>query len=434
MAQKGQKDGESGKKADAPGKKPAAGAKGKPQKQDGGKQGAQGQEGESDQGLLRQLLQARNRSKTELGRAPQLPVLPPPTPARAAGIAIGRIAENLYQLPLEAESVALDGASLAELPELLPEGALLIVLQGTGEAMGVMALCRDTVMALIEIQTLSRVTARPAPCRKLTRADALMCAEFANALMAELGAELEALDDFAGMGDFRYATYLEDPRPLALILEDRPFRSLAFRVGLGHESARKAMIFLALPKPDVPDGKDIPADPADARAEPVPRVMTLAAPKPPGTGGAGTVTLASAMREVPVDIVAVLCRRRITLRELRALEPGKVLNLPRVSLADATLELADGQVLARGKLGEAEGCHALRLHDPDVPIAEDAGILRQMPMPGEQEDGMLLADPIATALPVDMAAPDPFLQGDGEADPASDPGPDIVPTVSSGAA
>lgn len=389
-----------------------------------------GQEDETGQGVLQRLLQARNRSKTELGRAPQLPVLPRPTPAEAAGTAMGRIAETLYQLPLKADSVALDGASLAELPELLPDGALLIVLQGAGEAMGVMALCRETVMALIEIQTLSRVTARPVPRRKLTRADALMCADFVNALMAELGRELNFLDGFAGIGGFRYATYLEEVRPLALILEDQPFRSLTFRISLGGEPGRKAEVFLALPKLPVSEERPCPPGMADPSV-PVERDMVPMETVSAASAMTGSKTLAPVMQEVPVDVVGVLCRRRITLRELRALKQGQVLSLPRVSLSDATLELAGGQVLARGKLGEAEGCHALRLHDP---AAGHSDIPLPMSMPDTQEDDAPLANPIEAALPVDLAIPDEFLRDKTRADEPADPGANTVPTVTSGAA
>ncbi|RMC36317.1 FliM/FliN family flagellar motor C-terminal domain-containing protein [Paracoccus alkanivorans] len=424
MAQKGQKGGENGKKAEASGKKSAAGIKDKPQKQDSGKQGAEGQENESGQGVLRQLLQARNHSKTELGRAPLLPVPSPTTPAHAAATAIGRAAETLYQLPVQAKSVKLNGLSLAELPELLPEDALLIVLQGAGEAMGVMALCRETVTALIEMQTFSRVTDRPAPRRKLTRADALMCAEFANTLMAELGTELEDRDGFAGIGDFRYATYLDEPRPLALILEDKPFRSLSFGVGLGAKPARKATIFLALPKSAVAEEAEAKTGIADGRA-----AARQIAPPPSIRHGPDTATLASVVRDVPVEVVGILCRRRITLRELRALGDGQELALPRVTLSDATLELTSGQVLARGKLGEAEGCHAIRLHDPKNLAEEETGAAQPAPMAMRDMDGdvMQVAGPAETAMPVDLSAPDEFLAGSGE-----EPGANMLPILSSG--
>lgn len=103
------------------------------------------------QGVLRRLLQARERTEVGSGKAPQLPHLSPPTPARAAATAVGRAADRLYKLPVQPISVTPGGLTLAELPELLPEGGLLAVLQGPGEALGVMALSFEAVTALIEI-------------------------------------------------------------------------------------------------------------------------------------------------------------------------------------------------------------------------------------------------------------------------------------------
>lgn len=433
MAQKGQKNEETGQKSGASKKKAASGTKDKPQQQSGEKKASKGQEGEGAQGVLRQLLLARNRSKTELGRAPQLPVLPRPTPAQAAATAIGRVAETLYQMALKSDAVALDSASLAELPELLPEGALLIVLQGAGEEMGVIALCRDTVMALIEIQTLSRVTSRPIPQRKLTRADALMCAEFVNTLIAELGQELTPLDGFARIGEFRYATYLDEPRPLALILEDKPFRTMSFQIEMGVKPARKSKIFLALPASIGSEEKSSPPETGAASVVALQDMSaqenTLPRPKETGLG-----TLAPTVQDVSIDVVGILCRRRVTLRELREMKEGEVLTLPRVSLAGATLELKDGQVIARGKLGEAEGCHALRLRDPEMPVAADSEFPRQAPNIDGQVDALPMPDPMDVALPIDMTAPNEFLLGDGETDFDSNPDEDSAQTVTSGAA
>src|SRR5690606_465638 len=120
---------------------------------------------------------------------------------------------------------------------------------------------------------------------------------------------------------------------------------------------------------------------------------------------------------------------RITLRELRALGDGQELALPRVTLSDATLELTSGQVLARGKLGEAEGCHAIRLHDPkNLPEEETgAGQSAQMAMRDMDGDGMQVADPAGAAMPVDLSAPDEFLAGSDE-----EPGANMLPILSSG--
>lgn len=302
-------------------------------------------------GRLRALLQARAQVGTE--KPACLPQPQPLSPARAAANAVGRAAERLYRLPVLPIDIRPGAATLAELPELLPDQPLLVVLQGPGDQIGMMALSFDTVTALIEVQALGRVTARPPERRRLTRSDAAICVDFVNALMAELGTEMAAVEGFGPVSGYRYATHLDDPRPLVLMLEDRPYRSLSLDLRFGGAETRDGTILIALPhRPE--------ARVADA-------ARALPAPTPTAATGA---TLAHAMTAAPVEVVGVLCRRTVTLGELRALVPGKLLPLPRVTLAEARLETRDGQLLATGKLGESEGCHALRLHDPSRPAAE----------------------------------------------------------------
>lgn len=304
----------------------------------------------SQAGRLRALLQARAQDSCD--KPARLPKPQPHSPARAAANAVGRAAERLYRMPVLPVDIRPGTATLAELPELLPDPSLLVVLQGPGDQIGVMALGFDAVTALIEVQALGRVTARAAERRRLTRSDAAICADFVNALMAELGTEMAAVEGFGPIQGYRYATQLDDPRPLVLMLEDRPYRSLSFDLRFGGAETRDGSILIAVPcKPE--------ARPAEARP------MSPAAPAP----AAASESLAGAMAAAPVEVVGVLCRRTITLGELRALVPGTMLPLPRVTLAQARLETPGGQLLATGKLGESGGCHALRLHDPARPAA-----------------------------------------------------------------
>ncbi|WP_295049563.1 FliM/FliN family flagellar motor C-terminal domain-containing protein, partial [uncultured Paracoccus sp.] len=295
-------------------------------------------------GLLKTLLRARKGDGDKPGRIPQPQPL---SPARAAANAVGRAAERLYRMPVLPVEIRPGAATLAELPELLPDQSLLIVLQGPGDQIGVMALGFETVTALIEMQALGRITARPSERRRLTRSDAAICVDFVNALMSELGTEMASVDGFGPIQGYRYATHLDDPRPLILMLEDRAYRSLAFDLRFGGAETRDGQILIAVPhKPDT------------RAAQPQPAARSAAPAAEPAVPAAQT--LASAMADAPVEVVGVLCRRTVTLGELRALAPGKLLALPRVTLAEARLETPDGQLLARGKLGEAEGCHALR--------------------------------------------------------------------------
>ena len=66
-------------------------------------------------------------------------------------------------------------------------------------------------------------------------------------------------------------------------------------------------------------------------------------------------------RGKPVRVVGILCRRKLSLQALRALGPGSLIPLPQNVMDEARVETPNGQLLALGRLGEADGFHALRL-------------------------------------------------------------------------
>lgn len=361
-------------------------------------------EGQAAQGaVLRRLLRARNTSRVDAGEAPGMPQNLPQTPARGAATAVGRAAERLYGLPVRPVSVVPGALTLAELPEILPDPALLAVVTGPGEAVGVVALDPATVTTLIEVQALGRVTARPVEKRRLTRSDAMMCAEFVNRLLAELKVEISDLEGFEGYTGFSFLSHLDDPRPLMLMLEDTGFRSLRMTLSMGTETARReGRIVVALPQRRLPAERGLPAPRPAIVGAPLAVTGDKSASGPaaapmPAPGGPDTLT--AAMQNAPVELVGVLCRRKVSLGELRNLRPGKLLALPRVSLYDARVETRTGQVLAHGKLGEADGCHAIRLHDPAALRAETetweaetqaalAGIVARRPAMGVPEPAL----------------------------------------------
>lgn len=350
---------------------------------------AEADEGDRDGqagGVLRRML--RSRSQAEPPRAPILPPAPPPTPAKAAATAIGRTAERLYGLAIPDVRVTQGVVTLAELPEVLPDLPLVVVLQGPGENLGAISLCPQTVASLIEIQALGRVTARPLERRRPTRSDATLCADFINMLLTELAAETDGLDGFQGIAGYRFLTALDDPRPLALMLEDKPLRSLTFDLRIGSTDLRDGQVLLVLPQ---------------ARKQPTPKPQPTPAPVAAPAPVVAKPSLGAPMRQAQIEVVGVLCRRKVSLAELRALAPGRVLQLPRACLTDARLETADGQILAAGKFGEAEGCHAIRLRDRDAaPAPETLAPASATPVP----------DP-----PEDLAQPDPFRPGTAVAAP-----------------
>ena len=284
--------------------------------------------------------------------APPPLVAHPPTPTRIAATAAAQSARRVAGLTVSCERATAATCSLAELREHLPDHALLAIIEGGIDRLGVIALSPGTVSALIEMQTLGRLTAATPEARKPTRADAALAAEFIDGVLAGFEGVPQA-PDVAVLAGFRYASHLADPRPLDLMLEDRGFQTLRLDLRLGPAGEREGVIFLAVPL--------LPGTPRLAAPAPVsddPAAEDAPATAPPRR------TLAAAMRDAPIALSAVLCRRRITLAELRALVPGAMLSLPRQSLSEARLEAAGGHVLASGRLGEADGFHALRLQAP----------------------------------------------------------------------
>ncbi len=279
---------------------------------------------------------------------------------RAAATALGRAAERQARLPVFVEKVELARMTLPELPELLPERALLAVVEGWRDALGVVAVCPGLLASLIEMQAIGRITSRPTQARRPTRTDASISADFVNALLGELARECLGQAGCPDFGAFRYATYMDDPRPLSLMLEDGEMLRLTLRFRLGPGGQRDGTLMIALPI----ERANYAALPAGATP------VTEAMPAPLDEDTAPSEgSLCDAMQQVPISLVGILCRRKVSLQMLRNLAPGALIPLPQNVLDDARIETPQGQVLARGRLGEADGYHAIRLRDPDLGLA-----------------------------------------------------------------
>ncbi len=321
---------------------------------------------------------------------------------RAAATALARAAEKQAGLPVFVEKVERAGMVLAELPELLPERALLAVVGGRRDALGVVAICPDLLAALIEMQAIGRVTSRPAPPRRPTRTDAAISADFVNALMAELGRECAARDGCPDFGAYRYATFMDDPRPLSLLLEDGEMTRLDFRFRIGTGGQRDGRLMIALPA-----GVAAPPDAVPAIAGNQSRLPVAPSADPPVAP-----SLAEAVQEAPIRLAGILCRRRLSLHQLRGLATGSLLPLPQNVLDEARLETPQGQLLARGRLGEKDGFHAIRLRDigqdtPPTPASVTADGWRTEGAEPPPDDAEPPPDDVGLSL-ADHEGPDGF--------------------------
>jgi flagellar motor switch protein FliM len=321
---------------------------------------------------------------------------------RAWDMALRRAAQDMLSLRVDVSACRLRRMSVAELLDLPGARSLIGILDGPHEAMGVIVLSPEVLSGLVEVQTLGRVSANPPLARKPTRTDAAMVAGFFDAALAEMEMGLRGAHELGAVGGFRYASFLDDPRPLGLMLEDAQWQVVEAEMSLAG-GVKAGRILLALPARA--RGGDGPLeDPREA---------------------AFSAALMAQVGHAECRLDAILLRLSVDLTQLMTLGVEDVLALPGASLDLVQLETPDGRRMAVGRLGQARGMRAMRLRHiendpendaaapaPDMAAAQDAFIARPRRMAGpdaaEGDDVSPMAD-LISGLGIDT---DGFSPGD----------------------
>ncbi|WP_136682525.1 FliM/FliN family flagellar motor switch protein [Falsirhodobacter xinxiangensis] len=251
-------------------------------------------------------------------------------------MALARAARDGLSLALSIIGLSVSRVSLGELLESLPDRALLGMLEGPG-GMGLVALSPEVLAAMTEVQTIGKVTDRPVPTRRPTRTDAAMVSGVVDLALTGLEEGLASDHDLVWAGGYRYHSFLPDPRPLDLLLEDFGYRLMVAQVSLG-DGIRRGEVVLALP--------------AEGRGD----VPVLAEPEDEGF----TERLAEQVMAVDAVMDAVLYRVTVPLSAVLNWAEGDTMPLPLAALDRILLE-GQGRRLAEGKLGQNRGMRALRL-------------------------------------------------------------------------
>lgn len=258
-------------------------------------------------------------------------------------LGLARAARDMLGLPVEFRRLQVHRLSLTEVLELPPDHALVAMLDGPQGALGALFLSPAVTSAVIEMQTLGRLTNQPGPARRPTRIDAAMVAGLIDRALTGLDEALVEELDRTWAAGFRYASFLDDPRPLHLMLEDEPYRVLVADLAIGELGQRTGQAILALP--------------AQGRGE-----RPLARPED-GTQDLPqfTAALAGQVMQVECRLDAIIGRLTLPLAQIMALQPGQVLGLGSAALDAVTLEASDGRRMARARLGQNRGMRAVKL-------------------------------------------------------------------------
>lgn len=287
------------------------------------------------------------------------------SPTKALRVGLAKAAQDRMRLALIVDKVSEDRLSLAELLDALEDRALLAVLNGPAEGLGLVALSPQVMAALVEMQTMGRVTQGEVPPRRPTRTDATMAVDFIDQVMIELETALAEELDVIWAAGFRYSSFLNDPRPLGLLLEDAAYR--VFRLDLDLSlGAKRGTMLLALPAA----GRGMPPE------------RRGAAPVDPGAVWAQQME--QTVLATSVQLEAVLHRLSIPLSAVMRLQVGDLLPLPSASVEKLRLEGSGGRKLVVGRLGQARGFRAVKLSLSDASdLAQSMGLSHESDMAAE---------------------------------------------------
>ncbi|MEI4470704.1 FliM/FliN family flagellar motor switch protein [Frigidibacter sp. MR17.24] len=289
------------------------------------------------------------RRKLDAGRRPEEAFVM--TTEKAMGQSMTRAAQELLSLPLRVMRQQEHRVTLADLPEFLEDRALMALLNGPGEGTGLMVVPPPMLSALIEMRTIGRLAAQMPAARRPTRTDATMAADFIDAFLVALEESLAGTLELIWAGGFRYGSYLDDPRPLPLMLEDAAYRAFRFELEFGPTGqARAGTCLLVLPA----EGRGRHLAVERLAAEP-----RAAAPAEDLQDWARR--LEAAVLEAPGLLNGVLARVSLPLGRVLSLAPGQTIELPAGALDAARVEGPGGRLVARARLGRQQGQRALRL-------------------------------------------------------------------------
>ena len=273
---------------------------------------------------------------------------------RSWRLALARAARDAMTLRLDVAALQSRTLSLSELLDLPPARALIAVLDGPEEGIGLLVLSPDVLAGMVEVQTMGRVTAQAPLPRKPSRTDAAMVAGFVDQALEDLEMALAAEADLIWTGGFRYASFMDDPRPLGLMLEDASYRTLVAEVRL-EDGAKTGQIILALP--------------AHGRGH-LPHGVPLA---DLDVAGSFADALGAQLAQASCALDVVVGRISLTLEALMALGVEDVLPLARAGLDRVSIEGTNGARVAEGRLGQSRGQRAVMLtvigQKADVPVA-----------------------------------------------------------------
>lgn len=335
---------------------------------------------------------------------------PPPdhgvmSPAKALRLALAQAGEDLLGAAILTGTVEEARTTVPQMADLIGDGALVMLLQGSGRSHGLAILDAGALMAVIEALTTGRISAGEAPThpRMPTATDAFLSGRFLTRIVGAFSEYLDALPDADWAGEFTATEQVRDVRSLPLLLEDIAFRAITAPVDFD-AGTRQGTLRLVLPW---------------GRTHVLPKALPAPVPtaEDDGPTGAQSEDALRALMLGEASLEAVLHRQRLSLASLLGWKSGDLVTFPAHAIATVALVDAAGTAVATGRLGQANGQRALKVLRDET---AGTGVLSPLAMATARAVG-------GRALYGEPAEPEPLETRKTPDTAAAAPAPSAVP-------
>ncbi|MGI9388956.1 MAG: FliM/FliN family flagellar motor switch protein [Boseongicola sp.] len=268
----------------------------------------------------------------------------PPRPVMATGagaienllaVALPRSADRLLDMQVDIQSVSFGMLDQTGVVASLTENDLICRISGVGLGFGLIVADTRFLSALIEVQTLGKVTSALPSERLPTNTDVTFVSDILDQWLKDIAhpaTEQGLAEDLLPTGYARDAGRL-DLRAVELALDPCQYRSLTIAVEFGEE-AKLGKLSIYTPIVAACEDEELHA------------------------------TLGRQLRpyllDAPVEMTAVLARESLSLEKIAELSEGDVFPLPEAQLQSVRLEVEDRKLIATARLGQAGGKRAVR--------------------------------------------------------------------------
>ncbi|SLN13673.1 Surface presentation of antigens (SPOA) [Roseovarius litorisediminis] len=254
------------------------------------------------------------------------------SPAKAFRLALAKASDGLFGLAVTVTTIEQVQLKHADIQKEMGENCLLILLDGNGGRRGVLQFDLHLLSALIEVQTMGKVSTREPNPRSVTRTDAAIVAPLVNALMPGFDKQMaSACDDFVQTG-FVFGDMAEDARAVSLALTAPSFDLFRISVDIedGSKSGCLSILIPSVPKTTADSGKI-------------------------KTSGSDANSLGQNAMNAPVTLDAAMARISVPLNEICTFKTGQKIPLPADSLRETLLLGSKGHVVSEVNLGQLNG-------------------------------------------------------------------------------